>query len=199
MKSPPPNPLRSAHRHSGFSLLEMLVSLAVIATLATLLIPSISSGIRAGREAKCIGNLRQLYQAYILYINDNDGRIPLYSGVSPDGMSDGYWHRRLQSYVNNDFGATPPKTPVFLCPLDKTPLSGTLSYGMNESLAGLRSVQIQNNLIVLSESSWYLLQNPGQVKKNYKNTANVVRADGSVQSLSVIPSPSEEPKLWKPF
>ena len=62
-------------RLGAFSLLEILAVVAIIAVLAAIAFPAVGSGLRKSREAKCIGNLRQLYVAWAQFAVDNNGRV----------------------------------------------------------------------------------------------------------------------------
>lgn len=79
-------PDHAAQRRSrwptGFTLLELLVVLAVIGILASLLLPTVSRARMAGLRAACISNLRQVGIAVQLYAHDHDGLIP-YGPVAP--------------------------------------------------------------------------------------------------------------------
>lgn len=57
----------------AFTLVEMLVVIAIIATLAALLFPAISGMQERGKITADLNNLRQLGLATQLYLNDNDG------------------------------------------------------------------------------------------------------------------------------
>ncbi len=59
-------------RLSAFTLIEMLVVIAIIATLAALLFPAVSSMQERGKATQDLSNLRQVGMATQLYLNDND-------------------------------------------------------------------------------------------------------------------------------
>jgi prepilin-type N-terminal cleavage/methylation domain-containing protein/prepilin-type processing-associated H-X9-DG protein len=60
----------------GFTLVELLVVVAIIAVLAALLAPIFQNSIAASRRAACISNLRQIGVGIAAYAADNDGVIP---------------------------------------------------------------------------------------------------------------------------
>lgn len=62
---------------SGFTLIEILVVIAIVALLTALLIPAFSSARESMRTTSCASNLKQIGLAISLYVNDNSGRYPL--------------------------------------------------------------------------------------------------------------------------
>ena len=60
----------------AFTLLELLVTIAVIGILAALLLPTLSRAKRAAQGASCASNLRQLIQAWFMYSDENNGQLP---------------------------------------------------------------------------------------------------------------------------
>lgn len=70
-------------RSGAFTLLELLVVIAVIALLLGLLLPALGRSKAEARKAQCLSNLRQLALAFELYATDNEQRFPLnYDGLA---------------------------------------------------------------------------------------------------------------------
>ena len=70
----------------GFTLVELLVVIAVLGILAALLLPSLTSAQERGRRAACVSNLRQIGMAIRSYAEDNQGKIP-YGPTAPPVFS----------------------------------------------------------------------------------------------------------------
>jgi prepilin-type N-terminal cleavage/methylation domain-containing protein/prepilin-type processing-associated H-X9-DG protein len=61
----------------GFTLIELLVVIAIIAVLMAILMPALNRARLQGKRAACMGNLKQLTLAWIMYADENDDKIPL--------------------------------------------------------------------------------------------------------------------------
>jgi len=62
-------------RQRAFTLIELLVVIAVIAVLMSILMPALNRAREQGRRAVCQGNLKNLMLAWLMYADENDGRI----------------------------------------------------------------------------------------------------------------------------
>lgn len=69
--------VRSINKTEAFTLMELLVVIAVIASLIGILLPSLKRVRANGRQVVCFSNLRQMAMAASTYAVNNDGRFPL--------------------------------------------------------------------------------------------------------------------------
>lgn len=122
-----------------FSLVELLVTIAIIAILTSLLLPALNKARENGRQIVCQGNVKQLVMGYQLYAQDYDGWCPSTSNMA--GCSSVHWflNKSLNPYFNVsdnvDLSAPGDSFPIRFCPSDNEPwcYSGgpTTSYAAN--------------------------------------------------------------------
>ncbi len=64
-------------RNPGFSLVELLVVIGIIAVLISILLPVVSRTRKQAEQIACMSNLRQLGMVYQMYANANRDQVPL--------------------------------------------------------------------------------------------------------------------------
>ncbi|MHC4693082.1 MAG: type II secretion system protein, partial [Planctomycetota bacterium] len=62
-------------KRRGFTLVELLVVIAIIALLMAILMPALNRARELGRRSVCLGNLKQLALAWVMYADENDGDL----------------------------------------------------------------------------------------------------------------------------
>ena len=98
----------------GFTLVELLLVIAIIAILASLLLPALGYAKESARSVACMNNLRQLGVADSLYATDNDDNYPAFRKCCDASVGD-MTTGTLQPYLENK--------NVYLCLTDKIELS----------------------------------------------------------------------------
>jgi len=168
----------------GFTLVELIVVMAVIAILAALAYPATLRGIQAGKAAGCISNLNSIGVALNLYLGEHRQMMPpLKAGrelVSDD-----------VPVIDNTLNAYARDPGVFACPADNLGIaakSGT-SYYWNSVLSGQSVTNLQFFNAKGTNSEIPVISDKQGFHPYTANKVNVLYADGHAsQNLEFVTS-----------
>jgi len=113
---------------SAFTLLELLVVVAIIAILAALLLPTLAAAKSKAKRVTCLNNLKQINLAVVLYAGDNQDTLPAEPNTTFGGVATNIWalfYKPLVMKYAGLPGAPSPQDKVFECPADNFWYSGT--------------------------------------------------------------------------
>jgi prepilin-type N-terminal cleavage/methylation domain-containing protein len=102
----------------GFSLIELLIVIAIIAVLAGIFLPTLGPRSRKNKIAVCMNNLRQINLATHMYSDDHQDAIVLPSGASGSATDYQLYKETVKSYLGYK-GKASPDEKLFACPSDK--------------------------------------------------------------------------------
>ena len=75
---------RIINRKRGFTLIELLVVISIISLLISILLPALANARKAARASLCLANLRQVTQAFTMYVTELNS-IPPGQSVDTSG------------------------------------------------------------------------------------------------------------------
>jgi len=104
---------------AGFTLVELLVVIALIGMLAALLLPALGRAKEKGQFATCLNNLRQVNFALHLYADENADFLPVLPSPNPYPNGVGAFYKQLVKGYLGLNGPASPSERVFACPSDR--------------------------------------------------------------------------------
>lgn len=136
-------------KQRAFTLIELLVVIAIIAILMAILVPALQRAREQGKRAACLNNLRQLAMAWIMYADENEGKIvngnTSTGSFNKDGTCWVYWPGRSASEVDQIGGIKRgllypycPNIKLYKCP---TGIRGeVVTYAIVDAMNGYDAI-----------------------------------------------------------
>jgi prepilin-type N-terminal cleavage/methylation domain-containing protein len=166
----------------AFTIVELLVALAIIAVLTTISAPSIGLAVERGRAAKCSNNLRQIGAATLQYTADHDYRFPAFE-VKGITLPDEVENKGTPLEILGSYGIT---QAMLTCPTDAATArnvddQGT-SYHFSPVLQDERPVSVtiysRRGMLRVGNTTWLSIAADSAALHGGKK--NRVMADGRV-------------------
>lgn len=182
--------MKKQKRKTGFTLVELLVVIAVIAILAGLLLPALNSAREKAQSMQCLANLKQIGSFMQYYAMDFEGYIPTKTTITPfanGARTYDFWPDLLyRHYVKPDsktgawFGFNSDLKPkgVFGCPAKNTD-------------TGTNAVEYNNygmNIFMYDSANGYLAFKADQFKRPSRqmDVADCQKGDGTVNGNRAV-------------
>ena len=133
-------------KHLGFTLIEILIVLAIVAILAAIIFVVFARVREKGRSAVCQSNLKQIALAMQQYIQDNNGRYPhnVYETIKGSPQTQYFhWNHALSPYAID-------KT-IFRCPTSKAIEDSRVPHKRNDRLLMPRDTSYDYNYLEVND------------------------------------------------
>jgi prepilin-type N-terminal cleavage/methylation domain-containing protein/prepilin-type processing-associated H-X9-DG protein len=160
---------------NAFTLVELLAVIAIVGILAAIVIPTISKVRASAHTANCLGNLRQLGVAGLLYAKDNRGKLFPYRGDNQDNG----WNWLLMPYAGatHSYGVK-TNLPVFICPSSELKVEAPswyprFTYAINNTLTARNATSAEPRLEAVPNPAQVLFFGDSGQNPNWSGSAAI--------------------------
>jgi prepilin-type N-terminal cleavage/methylation domain-containing protein len=193
-----PRSLRN--REKGFTLVELMVVVAIILILASIGMYAYQRSLAYAKETVCKTNLRALKNAVEMYVSENEAFPASLGQLKPEylekayaeAMEDRGWVKRVcfflakfdtsdhayaqfLTYENlKDYGVS---QAILRCPADS---NGGVSYGINGSLAGEQWSEVDRNELLIADCENYTFFAFNELARRHNDKALAIKISGEI-------------------
>ncbi len=166
---------KSNHEVKGFTLVELLVVIGIIALLISILLPSLAKAREAAVRVQCSSNLRSVGQSIAMFSADRKGRLPYAHSTIFGGPWWGSWMYSVDFFqLIDNYGAD---KRIFVCPVvaqqDGTGYSGIKWFDGNGAEVIGAAGETASRLAV--DTLERLVPAQKQLRTGYGDTVNQLR------------------------
>lgn len=165
--------------YNYFTLIELLIVIAIIAILAGMLLPALKKAREKSHQIACAGNIKQLGQGFNMYTDDFNGWYPC---TAEQAFPNGSWCYLISPYAEGrnwviSGWISVNSSGIFYCPGSKSeittgPYAGTyqrnqlLSYGYNVYFFDMAYISYNRKISKIKNSTTVFLSHDLQYPEN---------------------------------